>query len=75
MGVDIAKAPGGANFAIVVCKRVRNILHVVYCHTINGGSYKQMVSSIRECTINFNIHIQYHIISSCLNANFQRMLH
>jgi intein/homing endonuclease len=55
MGVDIAKAPGGANFAIVIAKRVKGKLHVVYCNTINGGSYKQMVKMIRECTLRFNI--------------------
>lgn len=55
MGVDIAKAPGGANFAIIVCRIRAGKAEVIYCHTINGGTYKQMVEAIRLCTINFNI--------------------
>lgn len=55
MGVDIAKAPGGANFAIVICRLRKNRCEVVYCFTINGGSYKDMTNAIRVCTINFNI--------------------
>lgn len=55
MGVDIAKAPGQANFAIAIGRIESKICSLVNVISLNGGTYDQMVKLIRECTINYNI--------------------
>jgi hypothetical protein len=55
LGVDIAKAPGQANFALGVGKIVGDVIQPVNMITLNGGTYTEMVKLIRECTLNYNV--------------------
>lgn len=55
LGVDIAKAPGQANFSVGVGRIEGNIIKLVYMITLNGGTYDQMVAIIRDCTLKFNV--------------------
>ena len=55
LGVDIAKSPGAANFAIAVGKIEGKTCKLVNCISLNGGTYTQMVQLIRECTMQYSV--------------------
>jgi hypothetical protein len=59
MGVDCARAKGGANFCALVGKMVNNEFHVVHIVTMNGRKYQEMIASIRELLFNFPIESIY----------------
>lgn len=51
MGIDAARVQGGDNFAISVIKidhHMNNLKRYVFCHTMNGATYQEMVFAIRK---------------------------
>ena len=55
MGVDAARAEGGANFSISIVKKYRKEGRVVNVHTMNGATFQDMTTMIRRYFIDFNV--------------------